>query len=436
MASEHITGALLEAHQRGEISRELLERRILRHLQSECEGCHQEISRWRRTYTGLWDTSGLLRALAEEEIPPAGDTLEAEKDFETLLSLAAPERKGKVDRALSRFRSPLLARELVQEAIGELAHDVEESSNLVDLALVILEHGRMSSFSREVKAHALAVQAMIAKLQGDLDHASRLFAEARQIAPRHGIVDLVLAGEIDEMEGEFLKDRRELTRAEELLVEAVTRYSMVGDTARQARAHLVLSLVRFHSHRIDEAIGDSKRVLELVPEHKAYGVLAAHNVALFLNESGRPEEAARHLKKYQSRYQDAESVWRNYDLHFHWLAGRISYRLGRYDQAEIHLIRARDGFIERETTYDAILVCLDLALVYDATGRHDDLMEVTRVISGELARESLHEESAVAVTLFLKAAAKRKVSEGLVREISRFLHFSRTDPTLKCEIDL
>ncbi len=154
----------------------------------------------------------------------------------------------------------------------------------------------MSSFSREVKAHGFAVKAMIAKLQGELDHASRLFAEARQIAPRHGIVDLVLAGEIDEMEGEFLMDRRELARAEELLVGAVTRYSMVGDTARQARAHLVLSGIRFHSNRMNEAIDDSKRVLELVPEHKAYGVLAAHNIALFLTESGRPEETAGRLK--------------------------------------------------------------------------------------------------------------------------------------------
>lgn len=156
----------------------------------------------------------------------------------------------------------------------------------------------------------------------------------------------------------------------------------------------------------------------------------------FLTESGRSEEAARRLKEFQSRYEDAKDVWRTYDLHFHWLAGKISLGLGRFDRAEEHLTKARDGLLNRGTIYDTVLASFDLALVYDATERYDDLMQLTRLISGELSRQSLNEESAAAITLFLKAAAKRAVSQELVRKIGSFLEFSRTDPTLKCEISL
>lgn len=435
MTDEHITETVLEAYKRGDISSEILLRRTLRHLQQKCETCYKEIFRWRRTRVST-SLRHLLQVITEEEFPTEDERERADADLKTLIPLEVSERVRKVRRALSRFRSPLLARSLIQEAVGELAHDPDEASNLVELAFAILEHGQTSGFRREVRAYGLAVKAMLMKLEGELGGAVRLFEEARRVAPRHGIVDLVLAGEIDYLEGALLKDRRELARAEELLKKSLTSFCIVGDIVRQARSYLVLSAVRFHSNRFDEAVADSKRVLELVPEHKAYRAFATHNISLFLAESGRSEEAARRLKKYQSRYEEAKGVWRTYDLHFHWLAGKIAYGLGRYDQSEVHLTKARDGLLERGTTYDAILTCLDLALVYDATGRHEDLMELTRMISGELARKSLHKESVVAITLFLKAVAKQRVSDELVREIGRFLEFSRTDPTLKCDISL
>lgn len=442
MHGDHITETLLEACRRGDVSGEILERRLLRHLQCTCEVCRDEISRWRSKRLGDASRSSLsafgpLRALAEEEVPPPGDGDEARKDLTTLLPLAVPERERKVDRALSRFRSPLLARGLVQEAIGELAHDLDEASHLLDLAFSVLDLSPASPLHREVRAHALGVRAMIYRIHDDLDKSAELFAQARRTVPPHGIVDLVLAAELDEMEGSFLKDRREFSKAERLLTRAITRFEVLEDPVRQARALLSLSVARFYDKQYDDAIADARRVLDLAPDHKAYSVMAAHGIALYLTESGRSEEAAQCLKKNQPRYRQAEGLWRFHDLHFHWLAGKISYGLGRYGQAEIHLTKARDGFVERDSSpYDAILASFDLALVYSATDRVDEVMKVTRVIAGELSRQSLHEESAVAVTLFLKAAAKRRLSEELVRQVGRFLQFSRNDPALKCEIRL
>ncbi len=437
MTGDHITVEFLEAHRRGEISTEVFRRRILRHLQCECETCRDELSRWRRAQLRPPSPPGLLNALAEEEVPPVGDEEEARKDLTTLLPLAVPERQRKVDRAISRFRSPLLARSLVQEAIGELGHDLEEASSLLDLAFVILDIGPITNVHREVKAHALGVRAMVYRMNDDLERSAELLAQARRTAPPHGIVDLVLAAELDEMEGSFLKDRQEFSKAEELLTQAIQRFQVLDDRMRQARALLVLSAARFYSKRFDDAIADAKRVLELAPEHKAYSVMAAHAVGLYLTESGRPEEAARCLKENQPRYKEAEGLWRFHDLHFHWLAGKISYGLGRYEQAETHLTKAREGFVERDTSpYDAVLVSFDLALVYDAVDKHDELMQVTRLISGELSRQSLHEEAATAVTLFLRAAATRTLSDELVRQVGRFLQLSRTNPTLKCQIRL
>lgn len=429
----HITGRVLDACERGDISPEALLRRMLRHLQSQCETCHEEMARWRRSRLPR-SPLGLLNAIVEEQVPTAGDEEEASEDLATLLPLEVSERERKVDRALSRYRSPLLARSLVQEAIGELGYDLEEAAHLVELALTILHASPDFAFSREVKAHALAVQAMIFKAKGDLDRAAGLFQRARRTLGRHEVVDLVLAGELDEMEGSFLKDRRKLVEAEHFLNTAMSRYRILQDRTRQARTLLVLAAVRFYDGRYGQAISAAKQVLDLVPEHEAYSVMAGHFLGLYLTEAGHPQKAARMLKKNQPHYKGARGVWRHYDLHFHWLAGKISYGLKRYEQAEVHLARARDGFAERGTAYDAILVCLDLSLVYDATGRDEDLMELTRLISSELARESLHEESMAAVTLFLKAAAKHNLTEDFVRRVSHFLQFSRTDPSLKHDL--
>lgn len=434
MTELHITEKILDSCADGELTPEVVLRRILRHLQSKCEVCYEEMERWRVRRWRTPSVGVLLRAVIDERVPAIGEEEEANKDLLTLLPLEYSERERKIRRALSRFRSPLLARSLVQEAIGELGRDLEEAKNLLVLARTILNEGPESAFSREVRAHLLAVSAMTKKVQGKLGEAEELFKQSRRISLRQDVVDLVLAGELDEMEGSFLKDRRRLEKAEVLLERGLTRYRILGDTTRQARILLVLAAVRFYRGQYEQAICDARRVVELAPGHRAYGVMATHAVGLYLVESGRPKDAARQLKQNEMRYKEAEGVWRLYDLHFHWLAGKISYGLQRYGQAETHLTKARAGFAQRGTTYDTVLVCLDLALVYDATGRYDDLLELTGTISNELNRVSLHEEAAAAVTLFLKAAAKRAVSEELVRKISHFLQFSRTDPTLKCEI--
>lgn len=436
MNSLHITESILDACLRGRISSDTLLRRILRHLQSQCEICHKEMAKWRQRRHFAVSSSTLLRAVIDEQVPPLGDEAEANRDLLTLLPLEVSERERKVERALSRFRSPLLARALTQEAIGELGHDLEEASNLVELALLVIEHAPISNFSREVKAHTLAFKAMVCKSRGNLDAAEELFSQARSLVSHTEIVDLALAGEFDEMQGSFLKDRRELERAEILLSKAMVRYKVLEDEERQARTLLVLAHVKYHLGRYKEAVSDAYDVLELSPNRKDYTLIATHNITLYLADSGRFEEAAERLKASRDRYKDAQPVWRLCDLHFHWLAGRISYGLGRFKQAEVHLVRARDGFSDRGTVYDTVLVCLDLALVYDALGRHESLLELTSVISSELACNSLHRESSAAVALFLKAAAKKRVSDELVRSISYFLQFSRTDPSLKCELSL
>lgn len=434
MKSLHITESILDACLRGKISSDTLLRRILRHLQNRCEVCYKEMAKWRQRRQFAVSSSALLQAVLDEQVPPLGDEAEANRDLLTLLPLEVPERERKVERALSRFRSPLLARALTQEAIGELGHDLEEASSLSELALLVLEHAPISNFSREVKAHTLAFKAMVSKNRGELGAAEELFSQARSLVSHTEIVDLILAGELDEMQGSFLKDRRELERAETLLGKAMVRYKILDDDERQARTLLVLAHVKYHLERYEEAVSDACIVLELSPDRKDYTLIATHNIILYLADAGRFEEAAEQLKASQDRYNDAQPVWRLCDLHFHWVAGRISYGLGRFQQAEVHLSKARDGFSDRGTVYDTVLVCLDLALVYEALGKNEDLLELMSIISGELAGNALHRESSAAVALFIKAAARKSVSDELVRSVSRFLQFSRTDPTLKCEL--
>lgn len=109
----------------------------------------------------------------------------------------------------------------------------------------------------------------------------------------------------------------------------------------------------------------------------------------FIQRSGRPEEAAGHLKSMQPLYKTLRGAWPCSDLYFHWVAGRVHYDLKHFEQAEMHLVQVRDGFLDRAASaYNSALVCLDLGRVFEVTGRRKELAR-TMALVGDLKRGNL-----------------------------------------------
>ena len=436
MTDQHIDRYLLNACERGDITQEALTRHVLRHLQGSCETCRRELAVWRKERNPRRHAKPLLQTLLQERVSDPEESQKAERDFLTLFPLTPSQRQRKIARARTRFRSPWLARLLVEEAIEEFRSDLDEASALIEAAFQVLDRAPFSHFKDEVQILTRAALASTHKSRGHLARAERFFIELRDIAQMHGLVDLSLAAQVDELEGNFWRDRRHLDQSRRLLLRAIKLYRLLGDKTRRARALLILGGTHFYAGDSPRAIAVAREAFELDTGRETFRAMAGHNLALYLVESGNLEEGVRCFQDNVPRYRKVRDSWRLCDLYFHWLAGKIHRSLGQLDTAERHLLQARDGFAERGTAYDAILVCLDLGLVYDGQERYDELETLAEHTIHGLTSESLHREAHAALVLFAKAARRRIMSHDLARRIAHFLQFSFHNPELRCEIQL
>lgn len=436
MKNDHVTEALLDALEDQEVSQGHFTRHVLRHLQSTCTECRREIAIWRTGRNPRRHAQPLLQMTLQERVPDAQEIRRAQEDFQSLLPLTPARRERKIRRARSRFCSPVLARLLVEDAIREWISDFEEASSLLDAAFQVLDRGPYSRLGDEVRILTRAARAFSFKLQGDLNRAEGLFLELRALIRRDRLIDPSLAAQVNELEGSFWRDRRVFGRSKELLLRAIYRYRLLQDDTRLARALLVIGNTYFYSGDVSQAIATAKEAFELSRGNLTFQANAAHNVTLYLTESGRLDEAIPQFQANLPRYRKARGSWRFADLYFHWLAGKIRRGLGQLDDAEKHLERARDGFSHRGTAYDALLVCLDLALVYQKQERYKDLEDLSQLMVRGLDAVSLHDEATAALVLLTQAVRQRTVDEDFVRRIAHFLQFSLINPDLRCDIQL
>jgi len=361
------------------------------------------------------------------------DRREAQRDLETLLELPRDQREPKIRRALKRFRSSILAELLLETSDERRAADADEAHHLADLAQTVLHHIPSSARAKDLQVLCLTHLAAASKALGDLESAERLFRSARMHLESLLAPGLRVQADLDQFEGGYRKDRRQLQRSEKLLERAISLYGLIRDELGVARTRLVLGLTQFHAGAIENALTTTSVALEQLDPEKNLRLfmMGRYNTALYLAEAGRGEDAATRFKSDLPLYRKARSSWPNLDLHFHWLAGKIQRTLDKLQQAEDHLVRARDGFTERGTAYDAILVCLDLGLVLAAERRHEELSELADLMISGLAAQGLHDEAMAAVSLAAEAAREQRLTEDLVRQVSHFLQFSRHDPSLK-----
>ncbi|HVS00167.1 MAG TPA: helix-turn-helix transcriptional regulator [Thermoanaerobaculia bacterium] len=97
-----------------------------------------------------------------------------------------------------------------------------------------------------------------------------------------------------------------------------------------------------------------------------------------------------------------------------WLQGKIAVGLGQGAEAEASLEQVRQEFAARNMLYDAALVELELALLYQQQGRITDVRRLVRRSAPIFRALKVDRETMAAVLLFCQAAEKEEATVDLV----------------------
>lgn len=366
MSDIHLNRELLQAVADGKIPLDFLARIGLDHLLQLCPHCREEFAAWEEERTAEGDGIALEvlpLLLAHKAREGAQQLRTAERDFRALLALGRAERLARIRRARSRFRGPTLAGLLLAKAEGHMPAEPEVLFELAETAYAVLLATKDERGVDEPIARAMALMANGLRASGDLPGAERQMGTAREIVRRHAVTDPAVCAEIDWLEGLLRKDQGRLREGEEVLVRSVALYGVARDRIGAARSLISLGLLYHERSELARAADVTRAALGHLDSdrHLRLWLCAKHNLALFLCDAGRPDEAAEALEMEDSLYERFPDAWTR--LRRTWLEGKIAAGLGRLEEAERALRTVREGFEQQGHGPNAERVELELARV-------------------------------------------------------------------------
>lgn len=335
-----------------------------------------------------------------------------------------------------RFHLLGLAEHVIAECRDGWSDDPGRSEGLAELALAVVAHLPLDVYDpklvADTKAEGWSCIANCRRIRSGLKEA----AEAFEIAEGHriqGSGDPMEEAALLDLRASLLRDQHRITEAREALERAITLYREANDDHLAGRALINLATLDRRQGRIDQAIEtllEAGGLIDTSREPRLIFMLRK-NLALFLSEADRAEEAAEMLPEL--RRLAADRVGSLETLRLRWTEGLIYRRLGQDSWAENSLRRARDGFLESGIGYESVLVSLDLAALYlDANRRREARLLAAEMISAFTTRD-LHREAIVAVAMFARAAWEEQVTHELVDRVTGYLHEARHNPALRFE---
>ncbi len=433
MADIHVTRELLLGVHRGELPPRLLTQIGLQHLLSLCPHCRREFERFRREAAGQTRTDAAMASAAfgAQVVQLEKKHRQAQRDLRDLLKLPQEERAGRIKRSKSRFRGGHLAHLLLEESHRRLMKYPREAYHFSELARVVMQQSPYDSEMLGILALAVAFMANASRVSGNPRRAEEHFSHARYLVTEHGVTEAAILARIDDLEGSLRKDQRLLTRAEELFTRAVMLYQLADSRVDMARVLLNLGATHNLQGNPERAVEVARAALaELSPEREPrLYVSGRYNLALFLVDSGEPEQAAEVLDADADLYKRYPESW--LQLRLTGLRGKIAQARGDFAAAETAFLQMRDGFLQEGLGYDAAIVSMDLALLYLRQGRTAELKTLAREMLPIFRSQDVHREAVAALVLFQEAVREEQITAAFVREIAAYLDAARTDPTLR-----
>lgn len=418
------------------------ERWIEDHLRAGCALCQREVDEL------------LLRAFA----PPSQESLEQDAAWDRIfaslgarLARAANEREEapallaellgrpweewpvlfRLDR---RLQTIAVCELLIEKSFEEGFRDPHRAIELADRGLLLaglLEGDRYGrAVVQDLQARAWAYLGNARRIAYDFSGAEEALAQAERLA-EGGSADPLEEARILDLRASLLSDQGHFEQAAELLDAVVDIYDDVHEPHRKGRAMISQGRCLGYAGWSEEGIRQIRKGLGLVDwdREPRLVLVARHNLAWFLNDCGRADEARRLLQRFRHTYRDLPDFF--IELRLAWLDGRIAARLGCFEEAEPALREVRRRFLAAENGYDASLVTLDLAHLYLEAGRAAEVRALAMEMLDLFLPRDIHPQALAALAVFQEAAERDGATPGLVREISSYLVRARKNPELR-----
>jgi prolyl-tRNA synthetase len=116
-----------------------------------------------------------------------------------------------------------------------------------------------------------------------------------------------------------------------------------------------------------------------------------------------------------------------------WLRGRIQAGLGRSREAQVLLAQARQGFDQRNMSWDVALALLEEAVLLLEEGRAAEVKVLAKELTTVFESKGVHREALAALRLFKEAAEHEAATAELARRVLGYLFRARHDEGLRFE---
>ena len=416
MAEWHVSEKLLGRFLRSEASREESQQ-VVRHLLSECSRC-SEMAHLVISEVGLWSSRKasweeayeevFQRALVfatEEEQRLALERLRGWEQWSFLEPLTPQARIAVVESGKS-FHTWGLYDRLLEASRWYMRKEPDEAVDIVRLAITVAERLDPAAVLGEKRAADLLANAWAAlgnvkRIASDFEGARSAFNQAWRFVAE-GTGDPLEAAHLIGLEASYIKDIGEFETAESALEEALEIYRKAGDFRQQGRILLKMGDVIGYANP-EKGLAHIRKALPLIDTARdpRLELCARHDLAWFLMESGRSEEALAILDRARPLYKQFQDDFTQ--LRLHWLEGKIAANLGDLAGAESILGQLWEEFRVRDLNQEVVLVSIDLAEVLTWKGEIARAAELAGQCFSIMKSWGLHRD-ALAAWLVLQQA--------------------------------
>ena len=457
MFQEHPTfadfeGFLLNASQPGHSARNAL---ILRHLLASCRIClgHLETMGWpaSRLESLVYLPGRTLMDEAKSASPGKGSYnydrafTKVEWVVKELLTPALPPPVP-IDRLLEeldrqpreaqlsliaedeRFTAPQLVQRLLDRSHSVRYEDPEAMLHWATLARTIATRsteealGGSPSRLSHLRASAWGQFGNALRVAGQLREAESALITAHRYLEA-GSRDPILKASLQEHMGSLYIFQRRFDEAIQEFTQATETYQQLGEAHAFARTLVRCSLAYLYAGNPETAVDLLNQAISMIDQEADPHLLlaACHNLMNCYISLEQPERAL-------SIYAETRDLYKEFGdslilLRANWQEALLLRDLGHLRAAETALLRARQGFMERNLMYEVAVVCLDLAAVYVKLKSVDDLKE-TVTTALPIFRSLGVDREALASLLQLQQFASQ---EQQAMELIRFLN-ARIEP--------
>lgn len=444
---DHPSRDELSALSRGGLSPER-ERAVMRHLLAPCGQCLADAPLSLRLLLGLEparreptaEEDAAYDAAIERAIGTAlkherhlrGQRTQARKALTVLEGggLAAAQKLPRKTGELARMEAFLERSWQLRHQDPRQMVELAWLASQISLKLDARRYGPDRVCDFQARAHAELGNSY--RVSDRLHEAGEALSRARRFFER-GTREEALEVHLLELEASLAADRRQFGRAAKDLLKVLDFYSRNSDFHLAGRTLILMGLYSGYAGDLDKGTDLLEKGLAMVDGERDPGLAcaAAHNLILFLVDSGRLREAKK-LRILHSRHL-ANAGGRVNEVKFRALEGRIDSGLGNHERAEGIFREVRHGYEEVGRHFHAAITALDLAAALLAQGKAADATQVVLEAAETFTQLQIQREALQAVILLRNAFEMRAATLTMVEEVAGFLRRLEIDPALRFE---